>query len=138
MNEEIDPVLVAVLGEPNSPAAEQPVPEWPDAKALCLHYGFVIRNLPGYRQGMASCSIVDLAYEFAVMDHLVRFLHLSDEPVAKLAGPAMAQLRDICLAEGARRGVILSAGDDAAVLSLSLELMDEMVEAFTPTWTAAL
>lgn len=108
--------------------------EWPDAKALSLHYGAIMQNLPGYRQGMAASDIVTLAYEFAVIDHLVALFDASDDGAAKLAGPAMAKLRDICVAEGVRRGVMLSAGDDVTAISLAVELMEEMVAAFTPTW----
>ncbi len=136
MNEDIDPAIAAILADLEGLVVAPPAPEWPDAKALCLHYGSVLRNLPGYRQGMAAAGIVDLAYEFAVMDQLVRLFEASDEPVAKLASPAMGRLRDICLAEGTRRGIILTAGDDVGAISLAVELMEEMISAFTPPWAA--
>ena len=135
MSEENDATLAAILADLEGvQVIDPPAPEWPDAKVLCVHYGAVMRNLPGYRQGMASAGIVDLAYEFAVIDHLVALLDASDDPVAKLAGPAMARLRDICAAEGVRRGVMLAAGDDVTAISLAVELMEEMIAAFTPIW----
>lgn len=137
MSEEIDATIAAILADLEGvQAIDPPAPEWPDAKVLCVHYGAVMRNLPGYRQGMAGSDIVTLAYEFAVIDHLVALLDASDDAVAKLAGPSMAKLRDICAAEGVRRGLMLSAGDDVTAISLAVELMEEMIAAFTPTWVS--
>lgn len=133
MSEEIDATLAAILANLEGDQIVEPVPtEWPDAKVLCVHYGAVMRNLPGYRQGMAASDIVTLAYEFAVIDHMVALFAASDNSVARLAGPTMSQLRDICAAEGHRRGVMLSAGDDVTAISLAVELVDEMIAAFTP------
>ena len=138
MSDEIDSTLAAILADlEGAEATPAPMPEWPDAKALCFHVGASMNNLPAYRQGMAVAGIVDLAYEFAVMDHLVALFGLSDDGVAKLAGPATARLRDICAAEGVRRGVILSAGDDISAISLAVELMEEMIAAFTPGFVAS-
>lgn len=39
-------------------------------------------------------------------------------------------------AEGLRRGVVLSAGDDVSAISLAVELMEEMIAAFTPAWAS--
>ena len=136
MSEDIDAAIAEILADLESAAAKpDPMPEWPDAKALCFHVGASMKNLPAYRQGMAVAGIVDLAYEFAVMDHLVALFGLSDDGVAKLAGPATARLRDICAAEGVRRGVILTAGDDVSAISLAVELMEEMIAAFTPSFS---
>lgn len=138
MNEDIDEAIAAILADIESAeASPDPVSEWPDAKALCLQVGAAMKNLPAYRQGMAAAAIVDLAYEFAVMDHLVALFGANDDGVAKLAGLATARLRDICAAEGVRRGVILSAGDDVTAISLAVELMEEMVAAFTPGFVAS-
>lgn len=135
MNEDIDAAIAAILADMESAAATpHPVPDWPDAKALCFQVGAAMKNLPGYRKGMAAAGIVDLAYEFAVMAILADLFRVSDDGVAKLAGPAVARLRDICAAEGIKRGVVLIAGDDVDAMSLAVELMDEMVAAFTPTW----
>lgn len=135
MSEETDATLAEILADLEGIAP--PAPEWPDAKELCVHYGAVMRNLPGYRQGMAAADIVTLAYEFAVIDHLVALFDASDDAVAKLARPSMAKLRDICAAEGVRRGVMLAAGDDVTAISLAVELMEEMVAAFTPGYVAS-
>lgn len=135
MSEDVDATLAAILADLEGvEVIAPPAPEWPDAKVLCCHYGAVMRNLPGYRQGMAAADTVTLAYEFAVIDHLVALFDASDDAVANLAGPSMARLRDICAAEGVRRGVMLSAGDDVTAISLAVELMEEMVAAFTPAW----
>lgn len=139
MNEDIDATLAAILADLEGFQVVDPAaPEWPDAKALCLHYGAVMRNLPGYRLSMAASDIVTLAYEFAVMDHLFALLEVSDDGVAKLAGPSIGRLRDICIAEGVRRGVMLAAGDDVTAIGLAVELMEEMIVAFTPAWAGKL
>jgi hypothetical protein len=133
MSEEIDATLAAILADLEGvEVIAPPAPDWPDAKALCFQVGAAMKNLPGYRKGMAAAGIVDLAYEFAVMAILADLFRVSDDGVAKLAGPAVARLRDICAAEGIKRGVVLVAGDDADAMSLAVELMDEMVAAFTP------
>lgn len=130
MSEELDPAIEALLADLTSDETANPtLGEWPDSKALCCHYGAVMKNLPAYRQDMAASGIVELAYEFAVMDHVVRLLDVTDDPVAKLACPAMARLRDICAAEGIRRGIVLTAGDDIAAISLAVDLVEEMVDA---------
>src|SRR3546814_8899167 len=137
MSEEIDATLAAILADLEGVhVVDPPAPGWPDAKVLCVHYVAVMRHLPGYRHGMAAFDIVTLPYGFAVIAHLVALLDTSDDGVAKLAGPAMATLRDICAGEGVRRGVILSDGDDVTAISLAVELMEEMVAAFTPTWAS--
>lgn len=134
MTEDIDATLAAILADLEGISAPPAEVEWPDAKALCFQVGAAMKNVPGYRQGMAACGIVDLAYEFAVMAHLVDLFRASDDGVAKLAGPAVARLRDICAAEGINRGVLLVAGNDIDAMSLAVELMDEMIAAFTPSW----
>lgn len=132
MTEDIDMTLAAILADLEGMSAPPAQVEWPDAKTLCFQVGAAMKNLPGYRQGMAAAGIVDLAYEFAVMAHLADFLRHSEAGVAKLAAPAIEQLRDICLAEGARRGIMLSMGDDVDAISLAVQLMEEMIAAFTP------
>lgn len=131
-DEDIDALTDILYGIVDAPE-QPPLPaEWPDAKTLCFQVGANTRNLPGYRLGMAVASIIDLAYEFAVIAHLADFLRHSEAGIAKLAAPAIEQLRDICLAEGARRGIMLSMGDDVDAISLAVQLMEEMIAAFTP------
>jgi hypothetical protein len=83
---------------------------------------------------VARLDVVDLVYEYAVMAHLADLFRLSGEGVAKLATPAVMQLRDICSAEGLKRGVVLAVGDDIDAVSLAVEIMDETIAAFTPSF----
>ena len=131
----LDSLMVEVAAETPLPVPEAHAP---DTKALCLQYLHTLKNLPSYRIGIAAALLVDIAYEFAVLNRMVEFFRLRDGPVAALAGPAVAQLADICAAEGIRRGVILMSGEDVTVRNFALDLVDEMVAAFTPTWAARL
>ena len=110
----------------------------PDPKATCLQYLNILRNVPSYRLGIAVADLIDIAYEYSVLSEMIELFRLRDDPVGALAGPAMAKLVDICAAEGIRRGVILASGDDVMNRNYALDLVDEMVAAFTPHWAAQL
>lgn len=106
----------------------------PDTKTTCLQYLNILSNVPSYRLGIAVAELIDIAYEYSVLSEMVELFRLRDDPVGALAGPAMAELVDICAAEGIRRGVIFATGDDVMNRNYALDLVDEMVAAFTPDW----
>ncbi|KKC34601.1 hypothetical protein [Devosia psychrophila] len=103
-----------------------------------MQYLNILRNVPSYRLGIAVADLIDIAYEYSVLSEMVELFRLRDDPVGALAGPAMAKLVDICAAEGIRRGVIFASGDDVMNRNYALDLVDEMVAAFTPHWAALL